>query len=136
MINSIVESPSSGDLKAGKTVTLTLNFSEAVTVAGGTPTLTLNDGGIAHIAAAPALASLTFSYTVEAGQNTSDLRATAVNLNGAVIQDGAGNAASLSLGSLSQSGPDIDTTAPGQPRITGFARGTSDYRACGNCRNR
>ena len=37
----------SGDLNAGKTVTLTLNLSEAVTVAGGTPTLTLNDGGTA-----------------------------------------------------------------------------------------
>ena len=40
-------SPTSGDLDAGKTVTLTLKFSEAVTVAGGTPTLTLNDGGVA-----------------------------------------------------------------------------------------
>ena len=31
-ISSVVESPSSGDLDAGKTVTLTLNLSEAVTV--------------------------------------------------------------------------------------------------------
>ena len=36
-----------GDLEAGSVVTLTLNLSEAVTVAGGTPTLTLNDGGTA-----------------------------------------------------------------------------------------
>ena len=122
VINSIVESPSSGDLNAGKTVKLTLNFSEAVTVAGGTPTMTLNDGGIASYSGGSGSDSLTFSYTVQAGQNTSDLRATAVNLNGAAIQDGAGNVASLSLGSLSQSGPDIDTSAPGQPRITGFAR--------------
>ena len=43
VVNSIAESPSSGDLDAGKTVTLTLNLSEVVTVAGGTPTLTLND---------------------------------------------------------------------------------------------
>src|SRR5262249_9497166 len=43
-INSIIESPASGDLNAGKTVTLTLNLSEIVTVSG-TPTLTLNDGG-------------------------------------------------------------------------------------------
>ena len=28
-------------------MTLTVNLSEAVTVAGGTPTLTLNDGGTA-----------------------------------------------------------------------------------------
>ena len=31
-VSSVVESPSSGDLNAGKTVTLTLNLSEAVTV--------------------------------------------------------------------------------------------------------
>ena len=37
----------SGDLGVGSVATLTLNLSEAVTVAGGTPTLTLNDGGTA-----------------------------------------------------------------------------------------
>ena len=46
-VSSISESPSTGDLNAGKTVTLTLNLSGAVMVAGGTPTLTLNDGGSA-----------------------------------------------------------------------------------------
>ena len=46
-ISSLTESPASGDLNAGKTVTLKLNLSEAVTVAAGTPTLTLNDGGTA-----------------------------------------------------------------------------------------
>ena len=47
-----------------------------------------------------------------AGQNTPDLAVTAVNLNGATITDGAGNAANLSLGGLTQSGPQIDTTTP------------------------
>ena len=37
ILDSIIESPSKGDLNAGKTVTLTLNLNEAVTVAGGTP---------------------------------------------------------------------------------------------------
>ena len=37
----------SGDLTIGGVVTLTLAMSEAVTVAGGTPTLTLNDGATA-----------------------------------------------------------------------------------------
>ena len=53
-MTSIAESPSSGELNAGKTVTLTLNLNEAVTVAGGTPTLTLNDGGTATYSGAPA----------------------------------------------------------------------------------
>ena len=38
-----------GNLNAGQVVTLTVNLSEAVTVAGGTPTLTLNDGGTASL---------------------------------------------------------------------------------------
>ena len=84
MITSIVELPSSGDLDAGKTVTLTLNLSEAVTVAGGTPTLTLNDGGTATYTGGSGTNALTFSYTVGAGQNTSALTATAVNLNSAI----------------------------------------------------
>ena len=68
-------SPASGDLNAGKTVTLTLNLSEAVTVAGGTPTLTLNDGGTAtYTRRLRHQCASTFSYTVGAGQNTSDLR--------------------------------------------------------------
>ena len=77
-------------------VTLTLTMSEAVTVAGGTPTLTLNDGGTATYTSGSGGTALTFSYTVAAGQNTSDLTVSAVNLNGATIKDGAGNSASLS----------------------------------------
>jgi hypothetical protein len=111
-ISSIVESPSSGDLNVGKTVTLRLGFSETVTVAGGTPTLTLNDGGIAIYTRGSGTSALTFSYTVAAGQNTSALKATAVNRNGATIQNGAGTAARLSLTGLTQTGPQIDTTTP------------------------
>ena len=62
---SIVESPSTGDLNAGNTVTFTLNFNGAVTVAGaGTPTLTLNDGGTATYVSGTGTSALTFSYTV------------------------------------------------------------------------
>ena len=118
-ISSITESPSSGDLNGGKTVTLTLNMSENVTVntAGGTPTLSLNDGTTATYVSSSGNA-LTFSYTVAAGQNTAALAATAVNLNGATIADGAGNAANLSLIGLTQTGPQIDTTAPTISSIT------------------
>ena len=72
--------------------------------AGGTPTLTLNDGGTATYTGGSGTNALTFSYTVGAGQNTSALAATAVNLNSATITDGAGNAANLSLTGLTQSG--------------------------------
>ena len=83
-----------------------------MTVDGGTPTLTLNDGGTATYTGGSGTNALTFSYTVGAGQNTAALAATAVNLNAATITDGAGNAANLSLTGLTQSGPQIDTTTP------------------------
>jgi large repetitive protein len=103
----------SGDLGAGSVVTLTVNLSEAVTVAGGTPTLVLNDGGTATYSGGSGTSALTFSYTVAAGQNTSDLTVTAVNLNGATVKDGAGNSAALSGAVTNPSGTlQIDTTTP------------------------
>ena len=103
----------SGDLGAGSVVTLTLNLSEAVTVAGGTPTLTLNDGGTATYTGGSGTNALTFSYTVAAGQNTSDLAVTAVNLGTATVKDGAGNAANLTGAVTNPAGTlQIDTTAP------------------------
>ena len=104
-----------GDLTTGNVVTLTVDLSEAVTVntTGGTPTLTLNDGGIATYTGGTGTNALTFSYTVAAGQNTADLAVTAINLNGATIKDGAGNAANLSGAVTNPTGtPQIDTTAP------------------------
>src|SRR5205823_3206631 len=88
----------SGNLNAGQVVTLTVNFSAAVTVniTGGTPTLTLNDGGAATYTGGSGSTALTFSYTVAAGQNTPDLVVSSFNLNGATVKDGAGNVADLS----------------------------------------
>ena len=57
-------------------MTLTANMSQAVTVAGGTPTLMLNDGGTATYTGGSGTAALTFSYTVLAGQNVADLAVT------------------------------------------------------------
>ena len=126
-VTSVAQSFTGNDLDAGKSGTLTLNTSEAVTVAGGTPTLTLNDGGTATYDAAHSTAtSLTFDYTVAAGQNTSSLAATSVNLNAASITDAAGNAANLALIGLSQNGPQIDTTAPSAPVIANDATNTNN----------
>ena len=51
-VTSIAGSFSGNDLNAGKSGTVTLTTSEAVTVAGGAPSLTLNDGGTATYDAA------------------------------------------------------------------------------------
>ena len=109
-VTGISDSPATGDLGAGKTVTLTLGFSSAVTVAGGKPTLTLNDGGTATYASGSGTSALTFTYAVAGGQNTPDLMVTTVNLpTGVTILRLAGAAANLSLGSVTQSSPQIDT---------------------------
>jgi len=69
----------------GAVVTLTVNLSQAVAVMGGTPTLSLNDGGTATYTNGTGTNTLNFSYTVAAGQNIADLAVTAVNLNGATV---------------------------------------------------
>jgi large repetitive protein len=114
-LSGIVASPATANLNAGKTVTLTANFSEAVAVGNGMPTLNLNDGGTATYVSGSSSSALTFTYTIAAGQNTSDLQVN--GFNGATIQDGAGNSANLS--GITAANPvnptgtlKIDTTAP------------------------
>ena len=98
-------------------------------MAGGTPTLTLNDGGTATYSSGSGTSALTFSYTVGAGQNTPDLTVTAVNLNAATITDGAGNAANLSLRRPDPDGPQIDTTTPTIASLVGVAISSGDLDA-------
>ena len=123
-LRTIAFSPSSGSEIVGSTTTLTLGLSEPVTVAGGTPTLALNDGGTATYTSGSGTSALNFSYTVLSGQSTASLAATAVNLNGATVQDSAGNNASLSLSGIVQSGPAITGTAPVISSIASSTIGT------------
>jgi large repetitive protein len=115
-------------------VTLTVNLSEAVTVAGGTPTLTPNDGGTAIYTGGSGSNALTFSYTVGAGQNTADLTVTAVNLGTATVKDGAGNAANLTGAETNPAGTlQIDTAGASVSSLvasgTGIAAGEGDLAA-------
>jgi serralysin len=72
----------------------------------------LNDGGTAIYSGGSGTGALTFSYTVAAGQNTTDLTVTGVNLNSATVKDGAGNAADLTGAVTNPSGTlQIDTSA-------------------------
>jgi len=117
-VTAVAETPGSGDLNAGKTVTITLTTSEAVTVTG-TPTLALDDNGTATYDAGKSTAtSLVFDYTV--GSSDTDvpsLQVTSLNLpSGTTIQDGAGNNLNLSPSAVpTYSGPQIDTTPPATP---------------------
>ena len=111
--DSLSLSGGNGDLNAGRVVTLTATFSEAVTVAGGAPTLTLDDGGTATYLSGSGTSVLVFRYTVAAGDTTPDLAIMGIALNGATILDAAGNAATLTGAAVNPAGTlKIDTTAP------------------------
>jgi hypothetical protein len=112
-VTSITELPNTADLNVGKTVVITLNLNEPVTVSGGTPTLTLNNGGVANYSTDSGGGALNFLYVVGAHDaSVASLAATAATLNGATISDATGNTANLSLAGLTQNGPQIDTTIP------------------------
>ena len=88
-----VSSPASGAYAAGTTIPITITFSEAVTVTG-TPQLALNtgSGAAANYTSGSGSPTLTFIYTVAAGQTTSDLdytSITALGLNSGTITNAA-----------------------------------------------
>jgi hypothetical protein len=123
LITAVSASPSTGDLDAGKTVTITLDFDKAVTVKGK-PTLTLSDGAKATYANGSGTSALTFTYTVAAGQNTTDLTVAAINVpTGASIKDASGDTASIALPSSANLGLQIDTTAPTVTAVSSLQTG-------------
>jgi len=81
-------------LVTGQSITLSVTFSEAVSVSGK-PALTLNSGGSAAYVSGAGSNVLVFSYTVGAGETSDDLAITGVNLNGGRIADAAGNTAQM-----------------------------------------
>jgi autotransporter-associated beta strand protein len=109
---AIADTPPGGVLVAGDSVSLTLSTNDPVTVdtTHGAPTLTLNNNSIATYDAAKSTStSLVFDYQVQPDDiHVASLTATSFNANGAVIQNGAGTAATLSLAGLAQAGPDIE----------------------------
>jgi hypothetical protein len=110
-----------GKLNAGRVIALTLNTSDPVTVAGGVPTLSVNDLGIAVYDAVHSTATaLVFNYTVAAPENTADLAVTAINLNGATIKNGSNIDADLTGAVANPAGTlQIDTIGPQVTAFTG-----------------
>jgi len=110
VISAVTAAPSSGIEGVGQSLSIVVAFSEAVTLGGGTPTLSLNDNGTATYDAAVTAAlydatKLVFDYTVATTDSiTSQLAVTGINLHNAAIDDAAGNVANLG---------NIDTTFTG-----------------------
>jgi hypothetical protein len=118
-VTAVSTSTAAGSYSAGTTIPITVTFSHAVNVTG-TPQLALNDGATAAYVSGSGTATLTFNYSVGAGQNTPDLdyaSSSALTLNGGTIQDSVGNVATLTLPAVGTDGLAtkqivIDTTPP------------------------
>src|SRR5207247_2165848 len=139
-VTSVNSSTANGSYKAGDPISVQVNFSEAVTVTG-TPQLTLETGTTdeaVDYASGSGTSTLTFTYTVQAGDTSADLdyvATTSLALNGGTIRDAALNNGTLTLaapGAANSLGANkalvIDTTAP---TVTGVSSSTANgsYKA-------
>jgi len=88
-----------GSYAVAATISFSVDFSESVTVAGGTPSLPLDNGGSADYVSGSGTSTLQFEYVVAVGDSGSlDVDSTSsLVLNGATIRDAFGNDATLSL---------------------------------------
>jgi len=107
-ITNVTSSTLDGTYAPGFVVAINVTFSEIVTVntGGGTPTIDLNSSAATNeavYAAGSGTTTLTFNYTVVAGDSSADLdyvATTSLVLNGGTIQDAALNNATLTLPAL------------------------------------
>jgi hypothetical protein len=101
-VTNVTSTAANGSYGVGQVIPVTVTFSEVVNVTG-TPQLTLETGTTdrnASYASGSGSVTLTFNYTVQAGDNSSDLdytSSTALALNGGTIKDALGNPATLTL---------------------------------------
>ncbi len=105
-VTNVTSTTANGTYGVGDTITITVGFSEAVTVTG-TPQLALNSGGTANFSSGSGTSTLTFTYLVAAGQNSSHLdytSTTALTLNGGTIDGPGSNPAVLTLASPGAAG--------------------------------
>ncbi|WP_343524609.1 MBG domain-containing protein [Pedobacter sp.] len=101
-VSSVNSANANGTYKLGDVIAVTVNFSEPVSVTG-TPQLVLETGVVdrtVSYSSGSGTSALTFNYTVQAGDVSSDLDYSttgALSLNGGTIRDAAGNNTVLTL---------------------------------------
>ena len=135
-VTSVTSTTANGSYKAGDVVAITVAFSDTVNVTG-TPQLTLETGTtdrVADYVSGSGTSTLTFNYTVQAGDTSADLdyiSNSALALNSGTITDTVGNAATLTLaspGAANSLGANkvivIDTTAPNAPGMPDLTAGS------------
>lgn len=100
-VTSITSTTADGYYNEGETVNITINFSEAVTLADGDLIVTLETGDTDQTVTISTIDSPTTAsgtYTVEEGNNSSDLSVNSLALSsGATLQNAGGTNCSLSL---------------------------------------
>ncbi|MFM8175337.1 MAG: hypothetical protein ACKN81_17475, partial [Pirellulaceae bacterium] len=98
-ITSVTSTTTDGAYGVGAVIDVTVNWSETVFIAGGSPQIALNSGGTAVYVAGSGSTSTTFSYTVAAGQNAADLNyaSTSSLTTSGTIRDALGNNATPTL---------------------------------------
>ena len=82
-----------GAVSTGQSVQAVIQLAQGVTITGGMPTLSLNDGGVASYDPSnsnPGAGLLVFDYAPAGIDHAIDLSATGINLNGASIVNGNG----------------------------------------------
>ncbi|MDI9239079.1 autotransporter domain-containing protein [Lysobacter sp. LF1] len=108
-VSTVSSSTANGSYKIGDVISVTVALSESVVVTG-TPQLTLETGAIDRVVnyvSGSGTGTLTFNYTVQAGDQSADLDytgTTALALNGGTIRDAVGNNATLTLASPGAAG--------------------------------
>jgi hypothetical protein len=137
---NVTSTLANGTYGIGTTVPISITFTKAVTVntTGGVPSVALNSGGSAAYTGGSGSTTLTFSYTVAAGQDAADLdyaSTTALTTNGGSIIDMAsGTPATLTLptpGTAGSLGANKNLVIDTTPHVSGvtstLANGTYGY---------
>ncbi|MBE9134336.1 DUF4347 domain-containing protein, partial [Tychonema sp. LEGE 07196] len=96
-VTSVTSTTADGSYGTSGNINLTVNFSEAVTLAGGNMSVALDTGGTVTIAPFTGTSAVG-TYTPTAGQNSTDLNSTGITLAvGATLRDAAVNNATLTI---------------------------------------
>jgi|GEM_PF-3800009 len=132
-VTDVTSTKIDGPYMAGELIDVTVTFSVPVTVTG-TPQLTLETGSVDQVvnySGGSTTNTLTFTYTVQAGDNSADLDYAGTSALTGTIKSAVGNNAVLTLatpgtaGSLgANKGLVIDTQAPAQPAAPDLTVGT------------
>ena len=117
-ISSVTSTTADGTYNEGDSVNVTVTFSEAVTLADGNLVVTLETGATDRTVTITTINSATTAsgtYTVQAGDTSSDLTVSGIALSAGTLTDGGGNTMSsfaIATNLAASSALVIDTTAP------------------------